>query len=445
MQESVPQHADAAAPRQADGQRLAETDATHAANGQIVQRSAGSRGLVQRSVFGGAVVLIGVLLFFGGWWYVQDQPLRQMRAAVDNQKWAEGLRLALKYVSVHPQDGEAWRVAGRCYGSMGQFTAAEQCFAKASNLTVDELRLRADGLIRMDRTTEAAEVLRELLAKLGKDPDVTQRLAIMEFRRGQHEEAFALTRELRENPDRAPAACYVEATFHTALMHNEAAVSCLEKALQLNPEADRCGLAPETALWYMGTALQDVGRTEEARDYLKRSLAIGQSAEAYLSLGEAEEASGDAASAENAWRRALELDPKHAEAMFALAKLALKRNHPEEAIEWLELAQRRGKNGTAVETALSRAYARLGRVELANEHARRAEELHAEAEAKALENRLVTAYPRNLHSRLLLTKRAIDKGNLAEATALLDEAIREHPDNAYLQQLRQALRENEAP
>jgi tetratricopeptide (TPR) repeat protein len=352
------------------------------------------------------------------------------------------LRLALEYLGRHPEDAEALRIAGRCYGSMGQFTAAEECFSKAGELDALDLRLRADMLVQLERPTQAADVMRELMVKEGKDPAVMQRLAIMEFRRGAHEEAFGLLRELRETPERAPAAWYVEASFHSALRHNEAAVACLEKAIELNPEADRCGLPAETAFWYLGTALQDVGRMQDAREAYRRSLKLDESADVYFSLGEAEEGCGEAGAAEAAWRRALDINPKHADSMFALAKLALKQNRPEEAIEWLQLAQRNGKKGSSLETALSRAHARLGRVELAKEHARRAEALHAEAEAKALEDRLITNFPKNLHTRLLMTRRAIDGGNIAEATALVDEALREHPENEMLRELRRALAES---
>lgn len=396
----------------------------------------------RRALVWGAIVLISVAGFFAGWLIYQDRPLREMRAAVRDHRWIDGLRIALKYLGTHPDDAEAWKIAGHCYGAMGQFTAAEQCFGKAGDLDITELRLRADALIHLERTTQAVDVLRELLARGGKDPLVMQRLAIMEFQRGAHEEAFELIRQLRQMPDRAAAAWCIEATFHTALVHNEAAVACLEKALELNPAADQCGMPANTALWYMGTALQDIGRTQEAREFLKRSLKLSETADAYQSLGDAEEASGDLAAAENAWRRALELNPRHAESMFSLAKLALKQNRPEEAIEWLTLSRRSGKSGSSLETAFSRAYARLGRVELANEHANRAAQLHAEAEARSTEERIVSAYPRNLHSRLLRTRRAIDSGNLSEAAALVDDALRDHPDNPYLLQLQQALRES---
>jgi predicted Zn-dependent protease len=129
--------------------------------------------------------------------------------------------------------------------------------------------------------------------------------------------------------------------------------------------------------------------------------------------------------------------------MFALAKMSLKQNRPEEAIEWLNLTVQAGKNNSAVHKALSRAYARLGKTDLADEHAQRAETLHAEADAKFQEDRILSDYPQNLHSRMLLTRRAIDSGNIAEANALVEEALREHPNNQFLLQIRQALQENE--
>ena len=398
--------------------------------------------IMLRGLGWGCVVVVSVAVFFAGWLVYQDRPIRHMRTALNHRKWLEGLRLALAYLAEHPQDGEAWKIAGRCYGAMGQFTAAEDCLAKAGRLDAMDLRLRADALIHLERNTQAVEVLRELLLKDGNDPAVVQRLAILQFRRGFYDEAFAFARQLGESPKHAPTAWYLQATFHSGRMQHADALACLQKALELNQEADRCGLPPDTVLWYVGAILQDVGRMREARDYYRRALKHAETAETYWSLGEAEEACADLAAAEQAWRRALEINPKHGESMFDLAKLALKQNRPEEAIEWLLLAQRAGKDNLGVQAALSRAYARLGRVDLAEQHARRGEALQAEAEAKFQEDRQLTEYPQKLHSRMLLTRRAIDSGNIAEATALVEEALREHPEDQFLLQLRQTLSEN---
>jgi tetratricopeptide (TPR) repeat protein len=387
------------------------------------------------------VVLIALAAFFAAWWAYQDRPLRQMRAAVRDGKWLDGLRRALDYLAKHPQDAEAWKLAARCYGAMGQFGAVEECLAKAGDLDTADLRLRADALIHLERNTQAVEVLRELLAKGGKDPAVLRGLAILEFRRGFHEEAFGLARQLAEFPEHEPTAWYLQATLHNMTRHHQDAVSCLKKALELNPEADRCGVPPDSVLWYLGATLLDTGKSDEAREYFRRALQHAESADSYFSLGEAEEGSGNLAAAEQAWRRALQIDPKFAESMFALAKLALKQNRPEEAIDWLQLAERAGKQGVAIENALSRAYARLDRPDLAQEHARRAEALMAEADAKHEEDSLLTNYPRNIHARMLMTRRAIDSGNIAEAAALVEESLREHPDNPQLLRLRQILSE----
>lgn len=398
--------------------------------------------MLRRTLGWGCVVVVSVAAFFAGWLVYQDRPIRQMRTALNDGRWLDGLRIALAYVAEHPQDAEAWKVAGRCYGAMGQFSAAEECLSKAGDLDPIDLRLRAEALIHLERNTQAVEVLRELLLKGDDDPAVLQRLAILDFRRGLHEEAFAFAQQFGNSPEHAPAAWYLQATFHAARRHQENAIACLQKALELNPEADRCGLPADTVLWYVGATLQDLGRMQEARDFYRQALERAKKPEIYLSLGEAEEGCGDPAAAEQAWLKALEINSKHADSMFSLAKLALKQNRPEEAIHWLDLAQRAGKNNSAVESALSRAYARLGRTDLADEHARRGEALHAEAVAKAEENEQIADYPQNLHSRMLLTRRAIDSGNIAEATALVEEALREHPDNPVLLNLRQALNEN---
>jgi tetratricopeptide (TPR) repeat protein len=388
------------------------------------------------------VVAVSVACFFAGWLVVQDLPIRRMRTALKNGQWTEGVRLALAYLAEHPQDAEAWKLAGRCYGAMGQFGAAEECLGRAGDLDLIDLRLRADILIYLERNTQAVQVLRELLDKGDKDPAVLRGLAIMEFRRGFYEEAFAWARKMGEFSEQAPMAWYLQATFHSGTRNHTQALACLEKALELNPEADRCGLPPDTVLWYIGATLLDLGRHHEARDYFRRALKHAETTEIYWSLGEAEEGCGDLAATEEAWRTALKIDPNYGDAMFSLAKLALKQNRPEEAIGWLELVQRNGKQTLPVESALSRAYARLGRPDLAEEHSQRVTELQTEHETKAQEETLLARYPQSIHSRMLLTRRAIERGNTAEAAQLVEETLRDHPDNPQLLQLRQILNES---
>ena len=400
------------------------------------------RQLVRRLVLWGLVVTVSVGCFFAGWLVVQDRPIRQIRTAVENRNWTEGVRLALAYLAEHPQDAEAWKLAARCYGAMGQLSAAEECFSKAGDLDLIDLRLRVDALIYLERNTQAVQALRELLAKGGKDAAVLRSIAILEFRRGFHEEAFAYARQMGEYPEHAPTAWYLQATLYSAMRNHKDALACLEKALELNPEADRCGLPPDTVLWYTGATLLDLGRHHEARNYFRRALKHAETAEIYWSIGEAEEGCGELAAAEEAWRKALEIEANYGEALYSLGKLALKQNRPEEAIGWLTLIDRDSKQSLPVESALSRAYARIGRPDLAEEHAQRAKELQAESETKAQEETLLARYPQSIHSRMLLTRRAIERGNTVEAAQLVEETLREHPNNEQLLQLRQILNES---
>lgn len=385
---------------------------------------------------GVAIVVAAVVAV---WLWYLDRPVRAMRAAIAQQRWANALRRAFAYLESHPDDAETMRIVARALAGLGQWEKAEEYFTRAGDLPVEDLRVRADALIAARRTTDAARVLEQLHTQVPDDPEVLQRLAVLQFQRGLHDEAFRLTETLGKIAAQRARALCIQGIFHAGLKRSAEAVRCMETALQLNPAGDQLGQDPATLAAFLGAVFLDVGRHAEARRWLVRAAEQSPNADVYWSLGEAELGCGNAAAAERIWRAALQLQPDNHSVLLSLAKLALTRNQPLEALEWLAIAQETGKETFALEEALARAYARVGRAAEAGWHSGRAKELRQRAESEADEENLLARYPHVFQARLLLARRALQAGNVAEAKALIDELAQTFPTNANLREIQRML------
>ncbi len=87
------------------------------------------------------------------------------------------------------------------------------------------------------------------------------------------------------------------------------------------------------ALHFLGTIALQSRRPAEAIEAIRKAIAIWPKPAYHYNLGLACIAGGDGVGAETAFRAALALDPRHAEAQFHLGSLLLRRNDAEAAVE----------------------------------------------------------------------------------------------------------------
>ncbi len=100
-------------------------------------------------------------------------------------------------------------------------------------------------------------------------------------------------------------------------------------------------IAPSSAIAHNGLGLVaiDRGRPQEAvKEFAAATAADPNNASYWTNLGNARRAVGDAAGAEQAYGRALEVDPRAADAANGLGVLLVEAKRPGEAIAWLERA-----------------------------------------------------------------------------------------------------------
>lgn len=107
-------------------------------------------------------------------------------------------------------------------------------------------------------------------------------------------------------------------------------VECLERVAQLQPHS------PE-ALNNLGNAYTGVNRLDEARQHYVRALALrGDYAEAHSNLAFVLRELGDYEAAANAGQRAIECNPRLANAYINLAEIEAARSRPAQALQWTE-------------------------------------------------------------------------------------------------------------
>ncbi len=108
-------------------------------------------------------------------------------------------------------------------------------------------------------------------------------------------------------------------------------------------KADEAALAlePSSALARNGLGLLaiDQGRYQDAvREFVQATELDANNAWYWVNLGNAQHASGDAAGAEHAYRRALIVDPGSADASNGIGVLLVEAKRPAEAVQWFERA-----------------------------------------------------------------------------------------------------------
>lgn len=107
-------------------------------------------------------------------------------------------------------------------------------------------------------------------------------------------------------------------------------VECLERVAQLQPHS------PE-ALNNLGNAYTGASRLDEARQHYVRALALrGDYAEAHSNLAFVLRELGDYDAGANAGHRAIECNPRLANAYINLAEIEAARSRPEQALQWIE-------------------------------------------------------------------------------------------------------------
>jgi tetratricopeptide (TPR) repeat protein len=287
------------------------------------------------------------------------------------------LRYSLEHLSKRPWSKDASLIAARCLSRLDFADEAEPHYRRAGKLSLDDLHIRAYGLVRANHREQAIKAYTEILADYPDNILAMSRLAAVQITQSNTAEALKLADKLIAIP-RGAAMGY---TLKGALEHDEknpeSAVLAFEQVLKLDPDLKSMPL-PKTLFWsHLTNDLLSLGRTEEVRNYLTRVLSTTQDYGLTMILASAHELAGDIDSAEVSYRQALTLNPQATTPSLQLGKIALRRQQPEAAIEHLLRVKAQSPRNYDTLYNLSMAYRRLGKVAEADRYLKLAEQIRA--------------------------------------------------------------------
>lgn len=192
-----------------------------------------------------------------------------------------------------------------------------------------------------------------------------------------------------------------------------------EAALLYEPSAARIRLGLASALVQLGEYDQALSELREVERFYP------ESADVYAELGGVRESTGDVDGAEKAYRKAIELDPRHARSLNNLAYLlAVERERPAEALPYIERAYKLAPSAPPVLDTLGWTYHLLGR----------------DNEALPLLRKAAALMPGSPDVQFHLAETALAQGKSAEAMRILKELAATREDTPIRRRAREQLR-----
>ncbi len=300
------------------------------------------------------------LLAVTAWNLTRSEALQVARRAYARGELTAALRAALDHLDRRPWSREAARVAAACLSRLDFAEAAEGYYARAGTLDLNDLQIRAYGLVRGNHRAKAIRAYEQILERWPGNVTALRRLAAVQFSENNIPQLLGLADRLIKIPGGAP----IGHTLRGAVAHverdREIAVAAFDHVLEVDPELKLMPL-PRREFWsFYAADLIKVGRSEDAERYLKRALEESPDAELMNTLGRAYLQQGRLDEAERCFKEAAEWDRKDATALFNLGKIDLMRKHFESARDHLEQAHRREPQRIDVLHDLSRAHRLLG-------------------------------------------------------------------------------------
>ena len=320
--------------------------------------------LFRRSVIV-ALVLAGaaaVASWFALQWFLVTE-MTEARRAYDERNYTLAVQLAEHHLSQQPSDQEAMLLLARSYGQLGRWPESEAYFGQVPLRKLEDFQLRATGLVARSLWSEAALVYEQIRQTWPKDGRALEQLARIRIQQERVNEALILAKQLTQVPSYEVAGHLIVGSIEYQRYSYAQAAESLKEVVRRSPDLKSIPADPGIMLEWLAESLLVLGRTAEAEEYALRARDLSQSAQSSWLLGMARQHQGDNEGARRYWEETVARDPNFVRAMRELARDALVRDQPAEALRWLLRALEIAPNDKGTLQALIATYRRLGREE----------------------------------------------------------------------------------
>ena len=379
---------------------------------------------------------LAVALLMAGaavWVYLAlvERPVTQAERALSLGNPKRSISLVDYYLASHPGDARALAIKARALVELQRPAEAIPIFDEIGAATVAELRALARAFLLQEQWSRAQPVLEHILRLKPNDPDALHELTASRVRMGLLDESLETAKSLANVPGQQARGLVLQAAITNDLGDQQQAIALYRSVLELDPDARNLQLPPEEVFLQFGSVLLNAGKPEEAIEMLERTMALRPTPTALIGIGNACSQLNQRTRAVEAWKSAVELDPRSRAAREALAKSALQDNDFAAAKTWLLPIQNNPDIRSSTAFLLQRVLTLAGDKEEGDKWAARAEKLRQREQTESILDELLLRSPRSFWSNVVRAHQFAQLGNWNQAADMLqelkklDEAVRQ--------------------
>ena len=372
------------------------------------------------------------------WW--EDRPLAAIERALDLKDYDQALLLTDKYLKDSPYHLRALDQKARALAGLQRWSEAERLFDRIGGESFASRRAWSQALLHERRWNEALPLLTRLNEQAPHDPDILHELCACEAKLGYFDESIEAAKRLTRISGHGRRGRFLLGMLHYKRGNNRLAIEAWKPLFEEGPDLSDLQASPAEFLLAFGRALLDDGRPAEALQPLKRAVHLDPAAEALDALAEAHDDLGDRAQAAALWEQAVARSPEDRAAREGLARAALEKKAPAEALRWLGPLLTKDDLHSSTAFLAQRCASFAGDKEAAATWTARANSLRdREKKIDAVEQALRDT-PRSFWARCVRAHKFASEGNFSQALELSEELRRQKPDEPFVRDLAEAIR-----
>ncbi|HJN08417.1 MAG TPA: tetratricopeptide repeat protein [Pirellulaceae bacterium] len=392
------------------------------------------RLLVRIAVIVTVVVFVTVALHL---W--QERVLGEASAALERGDAKYAHYLLEGFLNRHPGHQRAMALQAHTFVALGLPDKAIVLFDQIGAADVEDVHAWGRALMMKSQWSRALPLLNRVLDVEPDEPDALYETAACQVRLGRLADALVNAEKLAENPAQAARGYVFVGTILGDLGNHDKAAETFAEVLKHEPTAENLQVTRDEFFLQYGRTFLFLGKPDEAVERLKRSVAIRETPDAFVLLGDAALQLGESEKAAQAWKKAIQLQPLNEKAREGLANIALQNGQPDEALKWLKPLEQFSDVPYSTGYLFERTHTQLKNEDEIKKwreitaKQRRIEELNNDINVLFLES------PDSFWARVIRAHRFAAAGNWSEAELLLKRLLKEAPAETFVIELADAV------